>query len=84
MYLLIDTDTTYCLLMILVALVGFILWYMIRKYHCFKHFKAMAENLFSSKIKYFQGDGAYEFIKGEIKSFLEPCGILCRTSCPDT
>lgn len=51
---------------------------------CFLHFKKMVENLFSTKIKYFQSDGAMELIKGRFKSVLDDCGIVPRTSCPHT
>lgn len=51
---------------------------------CFLHFKKMVENLFSTKIKYFQSDGAMELIKGRFKLVLDDCGIVPRTSCPHT
>lgn len=52
--------------------------------HCSRHFKTMAENIFSSKIKYCQSDGGYEFTKGEFKAFLDSRGIVSRILCPHT
>ena len=51
---------------------------------CFIHFKRMMENLLSTKIKYFQSDGALELTKGEFKSVLDDYGIIPRISCPHT
>lgn len=51
---------------------------------CFYHFKNMAENIFSTKVKYFQSDGALELTHGVFKTFLDDCGIVSRISCPQT
>ena len=42
------------------------------------------ENLLSTKIKYFQSDGALELTKGAFKFVLVDCGIIPRISCPHT
>ena len=51
---------------------------------CFRHFKLMAENIFSTTIKYFQSDGALEPTRGVFQNFLVECGIVSRISCPHT
>lgn len=51
---------------------------------CFRHFKNMAENILSTKVKYFQSDGALELTRGVFKTFLDDCGIVSRISCPHT
>ena len=51
---------------------------------CFLHFKKMMENLLSTKIKYFQSDGALELTKGAFKFVLDDYGIIPRISCPHT
>uniref|UniRef100_A0A2N9IIX6 Integrase catalytic domain-containing protein n=1 Tax=Fagus sylvatica TaxID=28930 RepID=A0A2N9IIX6_FAGSY len=51
---------------------------------CFLHFKKMMENLLSTKIKYFQSDGALELTKGAFKYVLVDCGIIPQISCPHT
>lgn len=51
---------------------------------CFRHFKASSENLLSTKIKFFQCDGAPELTQGPMGKFLFECGITYRISCPYT
>ena len=51
---------------------------------CFKHFKAVNENLFSTTIKSFQADGEPELTLGVFRSFLDKCGITLCISCPHT
>lgn len=53
-------------------------------YILFQHFKKFNENLFSTKIKYFQSDNASELVKGKIKTVLDDSGIALCASCPNT
>lgn len=53
-------------------------------YESFRHFKSHVENLFSTKIKQFQCDGAPELVKGSLRQYLDESGISLRISCPYT
>lgn len=48
----------------------------------FVHFKAIIENLFSTKIKTFRSNGGGEFTTNEFKTFLLQQGIIHQISCP--
>ncbi|CAH9129275.1 unnamed protein product [Cuscuta epithymum] len=50
----------------------------------FKNFKALVENLFTTRIKIFQSDGGGEFVNSNMQQFFNTHGIYFRKSCPDT
>lgn len=53
-------------------------------FSCFMKFKCYAENLLSTKIKFFQSDGGGEYTSNQFKDFLQKNGIGHRISCPHT
>ncbi|KAJ0043816.1 hypothetical protein Pint_18090 [Pistacia integerrima] len=50
----------------------------------FQQYKALVENLFSSKIQQLQSDNGGEYISNDFKSFLTKHGIYHRLTCPYT
>ncbi|CAH9128083.1 unnamed protein product [Cuscuta epithymum] len=50
----------------------------------FKNFKALAENLFSSKIKILKSEGGGEFVDSHMQHFFNSHGIYFQKSCPHT
>jgi transposase InsO family protein len=53
-------------------------------FQCFVKFKLLTENLFSTKIKYFQSDNGGEYCSLQFKDFLSRHGIFHRLTCPHT
>lgn len=47
-------------------------------------FQTLVENLFNTKIKYFQSDGGQELDNKPLLFHFASCGISFRKSCPDT
>ena len=53
-------------------------------FHIFQQYKALVENLFSSKIQQLQSDNGGEYLSNDFKSFLTKHGIHHRLACPYT
>jgi histone deacetylase 1/2 len=53
-------------------------------FNSFQQYKALVENLFSSKIQQLQSDNGGEYLSNDFKSFLTKHGIHHRLACPYT